>query len=612
MALPRTPQEGNDNTENQGDNDNVSTPEEVETPEGVESEGNAEVDETLETDVTPEEDEAPEVEEDSETDEVLDSEETGTPEVEETLNSGDVEEPEADTEIENGAEEDLDSPQDDLDATREINDGLSGEEFESINRNVMNESRRNDPLFATPVPRSTDDDTVVIPRDDIADEGSPEEYWDANDSEENDLDSTLVDGDSEDATTGDDEAFESSPHHLGAAEEGTENNPELAESNSSAAMPAVVPLSTDGDLDDEVSLDTAGNPVVTRRDRRSQKEDELSRKNNTKKNWIMGLVILVVLLLAGGAYLLTSGVLDGESEDEEIVAAEEEVQTVSVPSALGFISAEDEDEVGCERYTSIGLECLVTYESSEDVPRGNNISQSIEIGEFVEVGETIEVVYSAGPETSEFPAINNESLEYVEEQLWAMGVLVEDLEYVSGSGIPEERVVEASVEEGETVNNGDSVVIYLSDGTVEIPDWTDETRDVVETEASDLGVDVVFVSEESEETEGTVLSQSESGEVSFNDIIEVTVAAPFESVEIEIPDILGLSPTEAQSDLAEAGFRNISTLEVATGEVDEETVTQVSPGVGNTGMSEERVVIVVSVPTDADTTADAEAGGSDD
>lgn len=511
--------------------------------------------------------------------------------------SGDDQESESELNDSEGTEEDLVASADLDDQDPDLNE----QEVGSIHERVMNEARRNDPLFA---PRSNDD-TVVMPAGFSSENNTSEEELDSEDLEES---SRPEDNDF------DEEYFESSVHSGDNEPRATEGPEEDSQGN---AFVAPVPVGNskdglgEGNVSEEPSLDTAGNIIVPggRRDRRAQKEEELAKKNNTKKNWIIALVVLLVILVAAGVALTLTQNGDTEDSVPEPVA-EEEVETVSIPSAVGFIAAEDEDEVACERFTSLGLECTVTYEVNEEIPRGNSIEQSPEVGEFVEVGETVQLTYSAGPATSEFPAINNESLEYVEELLWAMGVGVEDLEYVSGSGIPEDRVVEASAEEGDTVNNGDSVVVYLSDGTVEIPDWTGETRDVVDAEASDLGVDVIFVTEESEDSEGTVLSQSETGEVNFNDIIEVTVAAPFESVEIEIPDVLGLSPEDAQSDLAEAGFRNISTLEVQTGEVDEETVTQVSPSVGGTGMSEERVVIVVSVPTDSGS-SDQEEGTSE-
>lgn len=290
---------------------------------------------------------------------------------------------------------------------------------------------------------------------------------------------------------------------------------------------------------------------------------------------------------------------DGDDASGEESGQGSDEAGVETPSASPDDSDEEGTRNGCERYESIGLECSITYEVDNEIPRGNLVSQSPEAGEFVELGTTVELVYSSGPESTEFPEVHNESLEHVEEMLWEGGVSVDEVEYVSGSGIPEDRVVSASVESGEDVDNGDTVVVQLSDGTVKIPDWTDETQAKVESKAEELGIDVVFNTEESEKSEGTVLSQSDSGEVHFNDIIEVTVAVPFESVELEVPDVLGMSEEDAQYALAEEGFRNISTLEVTTGEVDEPTVTQVSPGVGSTGMSEERIVIVISTPEDS-------------
>lgn len=492
-------------------------------------------------------------------------------------------------------------------------DLLSDDDLDSIDSQVLENERQAGDIFPPPP-------LVDGPEDDIGEDGVP------GASEEN---TQHLDEDPEGAGEGsaediEEESFESayvSPEQDTVSDEtdGTaDEDLEQTRVHGFAPLPALgaeenAGDGTDGSVvdDHDPYLDADENGPPTRREMRAEQEAKRKQREKSKRNWIIFLVILVAALIAGAFWLYNAAM---ERQENIVIEQEEEeqIETVSVPSAIGFISAEDDDDVACEQYDSIGLECSVSYEVDNEIPRGNLISQTPDVGEFVEVGSTVRLTYSAGPETSEFPDINNESLEYVEETLWAMGVSIEDIDYTSGSGIPEDRVVEASVEPGDTVENGDSVIIYLSDGTVEIPDWTGETREDVENESEDLGVDIVFVSEESEEeSEGTVLSQSDSGEVQFNDVIEITVAVPFASVEIEVPDILGLSPEEAQSDLAEAGFRSISTLEVSTDEVDEPTVTQVSPGVGGTGMSEERIVIVVSVPGEgnADT---ASADNTDD
>lgn len=331
-------------------------------------------------------------------------------------------------------------------------------------------------------------------------------------------------------------------------------------------------------------------PVVpTRKERRDKQK---------KKNKILWSIVIALVILIGAiiTFFTVQENNDSEPEPPQSGSIERIIETVSVPSALGTLSADDSEDFACERYTSINLECSVSFEINNEIPRGNIVSQSPESGDFIEVGSEVSLVYSAGPETSEFPEINDESLEYAEDTLWQLGVAVEDTEYVSNSGIVENRVVGANVEPGATVENGDSVIIHLSDGTIEVPDWTGESREEAETTADDLGIDIAVSTEESEEAEGTVLGQSQSGEVSMNDVVEITVAIPFESVEIEVPDVLGLSPEDAQYDLAEAGFRNITSITVESGEVDEPTVTQVVPGVGSTGLSSERIVTVVSEP----------------
>lgn len=354
-----------------------------------------------------------------------------------------------------------------------------------------------------------------------------------------------------------------------------------------------------------------------------QDPEEAHPEKKGKKTKIIT-AIIVILILAVGA-MVTWWLTSENNDDDEVLDSspvetenteapeeeeEEEVEMVVVPEAepLGPEQTEIDESAICEPFIDVGLECSVSeeFDDEDEIERGEIISQSVEAGEEAEVETEIEVVYSAGPESSTMPEIYNEPVDETVGRLYELGVDIEDTVYEEGSNLREDNVISASVEAeetveaGDTVENGALVTLTVSDGTVEVPDWTEELQETVEEESAELNVSVELEAEESEETAGTVLSQSDVGIVDFDSEITVNIAVPFENVPLEIPDVVDESPELAQSDLSEVGFRNITSVTVPSGEVDEPTVTQVVPGVGSTGMSEEQVVLIVSEPIDED------------
>lgn len=310
-----------------------------------------------------------------------------------------------------------------------------------------------------------------------------------------------------------------------------------------------------------------------------------------KRKGVWAIVIIVILLLGAAGYYAW-GIYNDKFGEDDLTA---------VPAAQQSLNPDEDINNACSAFVRAEIECNVTEEPHEDIERGNLVSQTPEQGSVVEEDTTVDLVYSAGPLESTVPSVHNKTGEEVEELLYPLGINVqEEHELVSGSDVVKDRVSHLDVEEGETVANGTEVVLHVSDGTVEVPEWVGKSREEVSAEAEELGLDVTYVKEESEETIGIVLSQNpKSGEYhDTTEELEVVVATPFENSEIEVPDVLGQSQEEAESTLAEAGFREISVVSNMSTEVDEKGVTQTLPAVGEKGMSEERVVIVVTEPVE--------------
>jgi probable serine/threonine-protein kinase len=141
------------------------------------------------------------------------------------------------------------------------------------------------------------------------------------------------------------------------------------------------------------------------------------------------------------------------------------------------------------------------------------------------------------------------------------------------------------------------VNLEVANGKVGIPDWIGKTKDFVEQDAKKHGIKVKYLEEDSDKTPGTVLSQSpKATESAPTNEVQVTIARSAKVSDISIPDVVGKSEQEAQSTLATAGLRKISTVKVPNCAVSSSQVTQTIPAAGGSVKSDTDVTIIVSDP----------------
>lgn len=313
----------------------------------------------------------------------------------------------------------------------------------------------------------------------------------------------------------------------------------------------------------------------------SEKEEKKNSKVLPKTLGVLG----ILGVLGAGSYFGIDSYLDS--------------QKINVPSAVKFIDYGTEIDTACDAFEDVSLSCNVTWKINEDASRGNLLFQSIASGEKVAKNSNIELVYSKGKKENTMPDFTDYSLDKVIEEFYNMGLTVGAIKEVDNSNLDKNKVVATSVEAGAIVESGATVDIEVSSGSVEIPNWLGKTKEFVEADSTKNGFNVVFTEEESTETSGTIISQSpEPGSTEKVKAIELKVAKSFENKDIVIPDVLTKTPEEAQTELAVAGFRKITTVEVPNSEVKSIQVTQVVPEVGKTAKTDDNIVIIVSVPSE--------------
>lgn len=313
--------------------------------------------------------------------------------------------------------------------------------------------------------------------------------------------------------------------------------------------------------------------------KRVSNKDKLLKQDNKNITIIIAGILLIMLLIGFIAF--------GQYKKSQ--------ETV-VPSAAATISVESSEKEVCAPFSNAEIKCKIKWKTNDEIDRGSLISQSVASGEVVNKGDTVSLAYSSGPAETIFPNLTNVPVDEAKEILYENGLNVESINVVDGSGQSKNTVVNASVAPETVVKNGQNVILEVAKGTTNVPDWTSKTREVVEADANNLNLDVEFKEEESDQPAGIILSQSVVGETDQDDKVIVVLSKSFESKDVVVPDVIGKSVSESQVDLASAGFRHIKTVVVKNSEVTSPQVTQVVPGVGQTGKSEENIVLIVSEP----------------
>lgn len=305
-----------------------------------------------------------------------------------------------------------------------------------------------------------------------------------------------------------------------------------------------------------------------------------NRSADHRNKIILGVVALAVLIMG----IVTAFALSGSNP--------------KVPEAMNPAAAGADNAAICDNFTKSSLGCEVKWVPNATEKRGALLNQSASAGSTVDKDSVVTVTYSSGPATSEMPNLKNKTVAEAEAALYEMNVSVSEVKETPGGDIPKGNVISSSVAAGTKVENGSSVVLTVSNGKAGVPNWADKTKEFVETDAKKLGLEVNFTYEESDKASDLVLSQTPAaGEVSSTDKVSVVLSKSFASKDIKVPDVIGKSAVSAQAELAAAGFRHIKTVTVTNSEVTSTQVTQVVPGVGQVGKSEENLVIIVSSPS---------------
>lgn len=253
---------------------------------------------------------------------------------------------------------------------------------------------------------------------------------------------------------------------------------------------------------------------------------------------------------------------------------------------------------------------LADEESQE--PEGTFTRQDPEGGTEAELGSTVDVYFSAGPDTLGVPDVVGLSEDEARQQIEDAGLVWGEVETEPSVEVPKDHVTRTEPGVNQAVQQGDTVNVFLSDGTVQLPDLVGMSRDDALAELERLGLSSSVQERESGDADpGTVLEQNPAeGAVEQGTTVTITVATEPEVETTTVPDIVG-RPWDDATQEEFASYSLNGRVETASSDsVPAGSVISTDPPAGTELDEGDTVTIVVSTgPASSSPTPD-EGGGN--
>jgi eukaryotic-like serine/threonine-protein kinase len=296
-----------------------------------------------------------------------------------------------------------------------------------------------------------------------------------------------------------------------------------------------------------------------------------------RRRWPWFTIGLLALAVAGLLlYLGLSGAFAPEKVEVPRVTGQQLVQARAVLERAGF-------EVAEARVRS--------SRAFDEV-----IDQDPNAGEEADDGSTITLEVSDGPGTVRVPSVARLPQEQAIKDLQDADLRV-TTEPQSSDEIRAGFAIRTVPRAGEEVERETRVTLFVSTGPeqVTVPDVVGLSSDSAEASLAAEGFGVAVQEQESEEAVGEVIAQSPEGGAQVNRGTTVTITVSTGIEQVEVPDVVGLSPRDAASQISSAGLTPVRSERDVTDPAQDGVVIEQRPGAGVELDEGGQVVIIVGV-----------------
>jgi len=263
-----------------------------------------------------------------------------------------------------------------------------------------------------------------------------------------------------------------------------------------------------------------------------------------------------------------------------------------------------------ERLDRAGFEEVDVDRARSRAPLDTVIGQEPDAGEKAPREEPVSLTVSSGPGKVRMPSVRNQPRERAIKELNKVGLEVTE-EPEASETVKEGLAIRTVPGAGTEVDRNSRVQLFVSTGPeqVAVPDVVGLTRESAEARITDVGLEVAVQTAESDEAEeGEVLAQSpDSGTLERGETVTITVATAPE--QISVPDVTGLSRSEALRVLRNAGLAGSVQEEATDDPAEDGTVLEQRPGAAVEVDEGSSVTIVVGLLEELE--SEPEPGGAE-
>jgi serine/threonine-protein kinase len=298
-------------------------------------------------------------------------------------------------------------------------------------------------------------------------------------------------------------------------------------------------------------------------------------REQRERRWPWFTIGILTLALVGALlYVVLSGALTAEKKEVPRVTGQQLVAARALMERAGF-------EVQTERVRS-------------SQPFDQVVDQDPNPGEEAEEGSTVTLEVSDGPGTVLVPPVANLRQGQAIKELEDAGLKV-TVDSESSDKVKKDFAVRTVPPEGKEVTKGTRVRLLVSSGPeqVAVPDVTGLSRESAESRLRGEGFTVSVAEQESDVTEGDVISQSPSGGTELIRGETVTITVSTGRPQADVPDVIGMSERNARSALKAAGLEPVVQQRTVTDQEQDGVVVEQRPGPGTQLDRGRQVVIVI-------------------
>lgn len=297
--------------------------------------------------------------------------------------------------------------------------------------------------------------------------------------------------------------------------------------------------------------------------------------------WKWALVVLAVLIGLLIAWLATRS------------------NTVDVPNVVG-----ESSDAAVTRLNDEGFKVNLDREPNPSVPN-NQVYEQDPSGEadkdcnflgFSCSNPTVTLKVSGGPGQAEVPDVTGLSQAEAESELEDAGFNA-SIKSESSSDVDSGLVISTDPAGGEMARRGSTVTVTVSTGVeqVKVPPLVGETLNAARQQLSAVGLDFSSSQQTSDRPKGEVIRQSPNAgtEVDPGSTVTLTVSSGPDESKVAIPALVGLTQSDAESQLSSAGLvASVQTQDTSIQPQDGRVIDQ-SPSQGTQVAEGSTVVITV-------------------